>query len=245
MILTGKILIVDDEKLTVDFFDIMLSKLNFDVVTASDGEEALEKIKLYNPEVILLDNVLPKMTGFEVVQKIKNETEYKDYKNIPIIMFSAINDPQTKVTGFEMGIDDYITKPFNFSEVLARIRSIFRHKGLQNELIKKERRLAILESLSTNLISFTRHIKKPLLSLYNNALEIDTGNSQEMQNFVEQYKGDYLEVAALFDGIEDEIIKLESEGSKIKDTELSLEELESKIAHYLKIMQSNNDSTDS
>ena len=83
MSLTGKILIVDDDRVTLDFFDIVLSKLKFEVIKAIDGFEALKKIKLYSPDLILLDNKLPKMTGLEVTRRIRRSNNFKAHRSFP------------------------------------------------------------------------------------------------------------------------------------------------------------------
>ena len=135
-----KILIVDDEDINLDFFDVTLSKLGFTVERASDGVEALEKVKRFFPDIILLDNIMPEMSGWEVTKTLKNDPKYME---IPIIMFSAIDDVKVKVEGFELGIDDYITKPFNFSEVLARIRAVLRSRELYAQIVARESRLSL------------------------------------------------------------------------------------------------------
>lgn len=229
MKLTGKILIVDDDHVTLEFFDIMLGKLGYDVIKAVDGIDALDKIKLYEPDLILLDNIMPKLTGFELIQILKKEREYTKYKNTPIIMFSAMNDPRDKVLGLEMGIEDYIAKPFNFSEVLARIRNVIRHKELSAQLLKRERRLAILESLNTNLIAFLRHIRKPLSDLKIIADDVDLTNSDDVKKFIDQYGLAYNEAEAMITSLEDEILEIEKKGNKLKEEELTLEELEKRI----------------
>jgi len=234
MKLTGKILIVDDDKVTLDFFDIMLTKLDYEVIKAKDGIEALEKVKIHNPDLMLLDNLLPKMTGFEVTQIIKKDKEFSDFKDLPIIMFSALDDPKDKVLGLEMGIEDYITKPFNFSEVLARIRNVIRHKELVKQLLKRERRLAVLESLNTNLIAFTRHIKKPLATLHDEVSKLVIKDNEELSAFISKFKDDYNGMLAMQEGIEEQIRDIENKKNKLKEEELSLEELEKRISKYLK-----------
>lgn len=233
MKLTGKILIVDDDESTLEFFDIMLSNLSFEVVKANNGLEALEKVRLYDPDLILLDNLMPKMTGFEVIQILKKDKEFARFRNTPIIVFSALEDTEDKVLGFEMGIDDYITKPFNFSEVLARIRNIIRHKELSRQLLKRERRLAILESLNTNLIAFTRHVKRPMTNLFNDIKSYDLQDQNQVQDFIVKYEEDYNQVLAMIEGLEEEIMEIETKGNKLKEEELSLEELEKKINKHL------------
>jgi DNA-binding response OmpR family regulator len=154
-----KILIVDDEKINLDFFELMLSKLGFVVEEANDGLEALEKVKKFYPDLILLDNIMPRMSGWEVTKTLKGDSRYRD---IPIIMFSALDDVKDKVAGFELGVDDYITKPFNFSEVLARIRATLRNRELFAQIAVRESRLSIAEELNRdmrkNLVDFVKSI---------------------------------------------------------------------------------------
>jgi CheY-like chemotaxis protein len=139
-----KILIVDDEQLNLEFFEVMLSKLGFIVEKANDGVEALEKVKRFFPDLILLDNVMPRMSGWEVIKALKGDAKFRD---IPIIMFSALDDVKDKLEGYELGIEDYITKPFNFSEVLARIRVALRNRELFAQIAVREERLALAEAL--------------------------------------------------------------------------------------------------
>ena len=144
MSLKGKILIVDDEPINLDFFDVMLSRLGFQVVMAEDGEEALEMIQQDKPDLIILDNIMPKMTGWELTKILKKSKAYEQYRDIPIVMFSAMDAVKDKIEGFELGIEDYITKPFNFSEVLARIRAVLRNKERAQQVINRERRIALI-----------------------------------------------------------------------------------------------------
>ncbi|GHT66086.1 hypothetical protein FACS1894110_09160 [Spirochaetia bacterium] len=143
-----KILIVDDEQLNLEFFEVMLSKLGFIVEKAEDGLEALEKVKRFYPDLILLDNIMPRMSGWEVTKTIKGDPKYRD---IPIIMFSALDDVKDKVEGFELGVEDYITKPFNFSEVLARIRVVLRNRELIAQIAVRESRLDLAEELNVDI----------------------------------------------------------------------------------------------
>jgi CheY-like chemotaxis protein len=143
-----KILIVDDEQLNLDFFEVMLSKLGFIVEKAADGLEALEKVKQFHPDLIILDNIMPKMSGWEVTKTLKKDAKYRE---IPIIMFSALGDVKDKVEGFELGVDDYITKPFNFSEVLARIRAVLRNRELFGQIVYRESRLNQAEAFGMDM----------------------------------------------------------------------------------------------
>ena len=154
-----RILIVDDETINLDFFDVMLSKLGFTVEKAEDGIVALEKLKRFFPDLILLDNIMPRMSGWEFTKILKKDAKYKD---IPIVMISALDDVKDKVEGFELGVDDYITKPFHFAEVLARIRAVLRNRELYAQIVVRESRLGLAEELSAdmkrNLLDFVKSI---------------------------------------------------------------------------------------
>ncbi|MDR3303274.1 MAG: response regulator [Treponema sp.] len=140
-----KILIVDDEDINLEFFDLMLSKLGFLVELACNGREALDKVARFHPDLIMLDNIMPKMSGWEVTKILKNDAQFRD---IPIIMLSSLDDVKEKVESFEMGVDDYITKPFSFSEVLARIRAVLRTRVLVTQITLHESRLQLAETIS-------------------------------------------------------------------------------------------------
>ncbi|MDE6517532.1 MAG: response regulator transcription factor [Acetatifactor sp.] len=115
-----KALIVDDEKLIVKGIRFSLEQDEMQVDCAYDGEEALELARANRYDIILLDIMLPRLTGFEVCQQIR------EFSNVPIIMLTAKDDDMDKILGLEYGADDYITKPFNILEVKARIKAIMR-----------------------------------------------------------------------------------------------------------------------
>ncbi len=115
-----KILVVDDEKPIADILRINLEKENYEVVEAYDGEEAVKKFNEENPDLILLDVMLPKMDGFSVCRTIREKS------NVPILMLTAREEEVDKVLGLELGADDYITKPFSVRELMARIKANMR-----------------------------------------------------------------------------------------------------------------------
>ncbi len=120
-----KILVVDDEKLIVKGIRFSLEQDGMEVDCAYDGEEALNKAKENKYDLILLDVMLPKYTGFEVCQMIR------EFSDVPVIMLTAKGDDMDKILGLEYGADDYITKPFNILEVKARIKAILRRMNKQ------------------------------------------------------------------------------------------------------------------
>ena len=115
-----KILVVDDEKPIVDILKYNLEKEGFEVLTADNGVSALESALSQNPDLILLDIMLPKMDGFDVCRKVREKL------NVPIIMITARDEEVDKVLGLELGADDYITKPFSVRELIARVKANMR-----------------------------------------------------------------------------------------------------------------------
>ncbi len=118
-----RVLVVDDEKLIVKGIRFSLEQDGMEVDCAYDGEEALEMAQQNHYDIILLDIMLPKLTGLEVCQQIR------DFSNVPIVMLTAKGEDMDKILGLEYGADDYITKPFNILEVKARIKAIMRRTG--------------------------------------------------------------------------------------------------------------------
>ncbi len=230
----AKILIVDDEPINLEFFDVMLSRLGFIVEKAEDGEEALEKVQGCEPDLIILDNIMPKLSGWEFTKLIKNDGRYKKYKNVPIIMFSAMDEVKDKIEGLELGVDDYITKPFNFSEVLARIRAVLRNRELAQQLSRREMRIGIIESLNKSLIYFTKHIKTPIQKLIDKSLNIDTANQKQIKELIAMVKEESEEILATISGLEDEVKELQGKGDKLKKGDLTLDDLELKFQKNLK-----------
>ena len=134
-----RILVVDDEKLIVKGIRFSLEQDGMEVDTAFDGEEALEYASKKEYDLILLDVMLPKLTGFEVCQQIR------EFSNVPIIMLTAKSEDMDKILGLEYGADDYITKPFNILEVKARIKAITRRTGKAAKQKKDESVINVLD----------------------------------------------------------------------------------------------------
>jgi len=119
-----RVLIVDDEKAIVDILDFNLRKEGYDTLRAYDGAEGLALSRGEDPDLILLDVMLPKMDGFEVCRRLRAEGD-----NVPIIMITAREEETDKVFGLELGADDYITKPFSMRELLARVKTNIRRSA--------------------------------------------------------------------------------------------------------------------
>ena len=115
-----KILVVDDEASIRRILETRLSMIGYDVVTAADGEEALDTFRNAEPDLVVLDVMMPKLDGYGVCQELRKESD------VPIIMLTALGDVADRITGLELGADDYVVKPFSPKELEARIRSVLR-----------------------------------------------------------------------------------------------------------------------
>lgn len=121
-----KILVVDDEKPIADILDFNLQKEGYDVIVAYDGQDAVSKAFSEKPDLILLDVMLPKKDGFQVLREIRQKLQ------TPVLMLTAKEEEVDKVLGLELGADDYITKPFSIRELIARVKANLRRTELSN-----------------------------------------------------------------------------------------------------------------
>jgi two-component system, cell cycle response regulator len=135
-----RILVVDDVPDNVDILEARLSSRGYRVITATNGEEALARVGEEPPHLILLDVMMPGLDGHEVARRIKDD---EALPFIPIILVTALNEAEDVVQGLESGADDYISKPYNFRELEARVRAMLRIKFLQDELDLKNRELEL------------------------------------------------------------------------------------------------------
>lgn len=130
-----RVLVVDDEKLIVKGIKFSLEHDGMQVDVAYDGEEALRAIQENTYDIVLLDVMLPKLSGYEVCQQVR------EFSMVPIIMVTAKSDDIDKILGLEYGADDYITKPFNILEVKARMKAIMRRSVLQESALESAKQL--------------------------------------------------------------------------------------------------------
>ena len=130
-----KILVVDDERVMVKGIKFNLENEGYQVDTGSDGEEAVDKARTGQFDLIILDLMMPKIDGLQACMKVR------EFSNVPIIMLTARSEDADKIIGFECGADDYITKPFNILELKARIRALLRRAGAAAQQQKEADRL--------------------------------------------------------------------------------------------------------
>ena len=128
----NKILIVDDDENICELLNLYLKKDGFDTSIANNGRQAVELAEKYNPDLILLDIMLPELDGWQVCREIRKKSE------VPIIMLTAKGETFDKILGLELGADDYVTKPFDTKEVVARIKAVLRRSNDNEKTDKKE-----------------------------------------------------------------------------------------------------------
>ena len=141
----GKILIVDDDQNICELLRLYIEKEGFDVRIANDGRRALEIFEEYNPDLIMLDIMLPELDGWQVCREVRKKSK------CPIIMLTAKGEVFDKVLGLELGADDYVVKPFETKEVVARIKAVLRRSGTNEEDQVKEVKY---DKLSINLTNY-------------------------------------------------------------------------------------------
>ena len=151
-----KILIVDDDENICELLRLYLSKEGFEPIVANDGEKAVEFTRLYFPALILLDIMLPKLDGWQVCREIRK------FSTVPIIMLTAKGDTFDRILGLELGADDYVPKPFEAKELVARIKAVLRRTAVSDD-VKIE--MVSYENISINLTNYELKI---------NGVQIDT-----------------------------------------------------------------------
>ena len=124
----AKVLVADDDKNIVELLRLYLEKEEYSVIIANDGEEAILKFTPENPDIVLLDIMMPKLDGWQVLREIRKKS------NCPIIMLTAKGETFDKVLGLELGADDYVVKPFDAKEIVARIKAVLRRTGKASDL---------------------------------------------------------------------------------------------------------------
>ena len=143
--LDTKVLIVDDDQNICELLRLYLQKDGFDTEIANDGSEAIELQKKYNPDIILLDVMMPKLDGWQVCREIRKTSD------VPIIMITAKGEVFDKILGLELGADDYISKPFDTKEVIARIKAVLRRT---TDKTKNENEEVRFDKLIINLTNY-------------------------------------------------------------------------------------------
>jgi len=177
-----KILIVEDNQENMDLLVYFLRPQGYEIIGVGDGLSALEKVEEEHPDIVLLDIMLPKMDGYEVCTRLKKDPETKF---IPIIMLTALKELKDKVRALEVGADDFLSKPFENIELLARVKSLLRLKEYHDELQSKNLELAQKNESLMGMDRFKEDLTNLIIHDMKNPLFVIQGNLQMMSMSME------------------------------------------------------------
>lgn len=230
------ILIVDDTPANISVLLAFLENKEFDILIAEDGVNALETIKYSSPDLILLDIMMPKMDGFETCKHLKSNPETE---KIPILFMTALSETQDKVRGLELGAVDFITKPFQNEEVLARIRTHISLKKAQKALLDKELEVRTIQAMDESRKDFleliTGELKSPLMTIYGNTkLLEETELSKDQAESVQSIMAASERIEKFTIGIL-EFLKESSNLDRMKQTRIHFEPLIRFVANSNKV----------
>jgi len=154
----SKVLIVDDAVDTVELLRKRFRSEGYDTADAFDGEEALQRVEEYHPDLVVLDVMMPKLDGYEVCRRLKAN---ENTRYIPILMLTAKGEIESKVKGLEIGADDYLAKPFDYKELSARVKSLLTIKEAREKLVEEEKSVALEKMMD----EVAHEIRNPLVSI--------------------------------------------------------------------------------
>ncbi|HZI94693.1 MAG TPA: response regulator [Patescibacteria group bacterium] len=160
---TARILVVDDEPRNIRLLESLLARDDYQVLKATDGQEACRRIIEDNPDLVLLDAMMPQMNGFEVCSWIRGRAATA---LMPVVMVTALNSTEEKVHALETGADDFLSKPINRMELTAKVKALLRVRSLQEALARKNEELRRAEALRESLVQMIVHdLKNPLTGI--------------------------------------------------------------------------------
>jgi K+-sensing histidine kinase KdpD len=180
-----KVLIVEDKQDSIDLISYFLKPQNYIIDVAMNGEEAIEKIVQSPPDIILLDIMLPRMSGFDVCERIKKNPKTRF---IPVIMITALRELKDKIKSLEVGADDFISKPFENVELLTRVKSLLRIKKYHDELERKNEELKKMDQFKDELAHLIVHdMKNPIFVIQGNLQMMGMGLTQSESSVLLKY----------------------------------------------------------
>ncbi len=203
-----KILIVDDNVDAVELLEKRLRSEGYDTAEAYDGEEGLKKVVEYNPDLIILDVMMPKLDGYEVCKRLKID---ENTRYIPVLMLTAKSDVESKVKGFDIGADDYLPKPFDYKELSARVRSLLSLKAVHEKKVEVEKKGA----LELMMEQVAHEIRNPLTAIGGFARKVCAKLPEGDLN--KKYMQMIIEDVALLESMIKQLIELKTMGISFKE----------------------------
>lgn len=197
----GKILIVDDNVDNVDLLAKRFKALGYPISVAYDGQEALERVEEETPDLLILDVMMPKVDGMEVCRKLKSDP---DTQAIPIIMLTAKREVNDKVKGLDIGADDYVTKPFNPHELVARVKSLLTRRLTQQKLVTEEK----LGALGQMAEGVAHEVRNPMVTIGGFARRIHDKLPED--DPLREYAGHIMKEVERLETMVEEIVKFKT-----------------------------------
>ncbi len=164
--MASKILVVDDDHNICELLKLYLENEGYTVYVAHDGQDAVKSFQSKSPELVLLDIMLPKMDGWQVCREIRKSS------NVPIIMLTAKGETFDKVLGLELGADDYVTKPFDAKEVMARVKAVLRRTNDSTAVADESKKLVVYDNLEINIVNYELKVKGEVIDTPPKELEL-------------------------------------------------------------------------
>ena len=233
----SKILVVDDNVTNLKVVNEILADCDYEVFFASSGERALEIVSRVTPDLILLDVMMPEMNGFETCKRLK---ETADSSDIPVIFITALNDSENLVKGFNAGAVDYVTKPFNRAELLARIKTHIELREMQQEIVDKNARLEDALKFKNQVISMASHeLRRPLTMIIMLAQMIErTCKKESLDTAVKDCQTISQQVKAATNMLNEFILMAKSELQKVRfrPTSVNVKELCAEVIDAAKLL---------
>ncbi len=213
-----KVLIVEDETDMANLLAYRLSEKGYETWLASNGKDALERIKKEIPDLILLDLMMEQVDGWEVCSSIRSHTN-ETIKRLPIIMLTALSEPEEKIIGLRLGADDYVTKPFNMDELILRVKNMLRKKRVEDELMERLKRGNDIPAL------FYHEVRNQLyiIGAFSDLITSKEKEGKNKEEFIGRLKNatvvlsEYLEGMTLFSMIENREKKIKLESISLND----------------------------
>ncbi|EKD27735.1 MAG: Sensor protein [uncultured bacterium] len=232
-----KILCIDDEPKNLALLEALLIPHNYDVIFTDNGKTALEKALSENPDIILLDIMMPEISGFEVLKKLRIE---KKTHLIPVVMITSLKETADKIKALEAGCDDFISKPFDTAELLARIKSLIKIKSLHDEVENSYKKLKKLEKLKDSLVHMIVHdLNNPLAAISGRLqlLEMDLGDeiTPKVKKNLDMTVLAVNDLTEMINSILD-INRMEDDNIKLKYRNFNLHETVNEVATQMKVI---------
>ncbi|HEB85361.1 MAG TPA: hybrid sensor histidine kinase/response regulator [Bacteroidetes bacterium] len=228
---TPLILIVDDEPLALDLSSLTLQRHGFRTETARGGEEGWSKVQEVHPDLVLLDITMPDISGFEVFDRIRKHGELQ---TLPVIFLSARDDVEHRVKGLELGAVDYITKPYNPSELAARVRTTLRMHRLEQELLERQREDIRRDAVNAFLTTVSHYINNAVAAIQGRASITDPEDPEAVERMISVVLRQSRVIASTIHAIEEMSKHLVLETTSYVSTEREMLDIEEALKNRLR-----------